>query len=372
MVDLKGQYAAVKPEMDQAIQKVLDTSAFINGPQVKQLENELAAYLGVRSVIGCGNGTDALQIALMALGLQPGDEVIVPCFTYVATAEVIALLRLTPVLIEVNPSTFNVTAALIEDAITPKTKAIVPVHLYGQCADMEGILAVAKKHQLFVVEDTAQALGAEYRFADGTIKKAGTMGDIGCTSFFPSKNLGCFGDGGALMTDDADLAANIRKIANHGQAKKYYHDVIGVNSRLDTLQAAILSVKLPYLDLYAASRNKAAAFYDTELGNLKWLQVPERQKNSTHVFHQYTVKLAPEIERDEFKNHLNEKGVPSMIYYPLPLHLQNAFKTEANKEGNFPVCEELCKRVISFPIHTEMTHDELVYITNTIKSFSHE
>ena len=372
MVDLKGQYEKIKTDVDAAMQEVIDTTSFINGPQVNRFEKSLQVYLQSEYVIGCANGTDALQIALMALGLEPGDEVIVPCFTYVATAEVIALLRLKPVLIDVDRSTFNSTATLINKAITARTKAIVPVHLYGQCADMEEILEVAKKHNLYVVEDTAQALGADYTFADGTIKKAGTMGDIGCTSFFPSKNLGCFGDGGALMTDDADLAANIRKIANHGQAKKYYHDVIGVNSRLDTLQAAILSVKLPYLDLYAAARNKAAAFYDIELGNLKWLQVPERQKNSTHVFHQYTVKLAPEIERDEFRNHLNEKGVPSMIYYPLPLHLQNAFKTEANKEGNFPVSEELCKRVISFPIHTEMTHDELVYITSTIKSFSHE
>ncbi len=372
MVDLKGQYEKIQTEIDAGIQEVIDTTAFINGPQVKRFETSLQAYLKSGFVIGCANGTDALQIALMALGLEPGDEVIVPCFTYVATAEVIALLRLKPVLIEVDPSTFNSTATLIENAITSKTKAIVPVHLYGQCADMEAILEIAKKYNLYVVEDTAQALGSDYTFADGTVKKAGTMGDIGCTSFFPSKNLGCFGDGGALITNDAALAANIRKIANHGQAKKYYHDVIGVNSRLDTLQAAILSVKLPYLDSYAMARNQAAAFYDSELGTLKWLQIPTRQKNSTHVFHQYTVRLTPNINRDEFKNYLNERGVPSMIYYPLPLHLQNAFKTEANKEGDFPVSEELCKRVISFPIHTEMTEDELIYITDTIKSFNHE
>lgn len=372
MVDLKGQYNRIKPQIDAAIQEVIDTTAFINGPQVKKFENGLKSYLKCDHVIGCANGTDALQIALMALGLQPGDEVIVPCFTYVATAEVIALLRLTPILIEVDPFTFNATGVLIEDAITPKTKAVVPVHLYGQCADMEAILTVAQRHKLFVVEDTAQALGAEYRFSDGTIKKAGTMGDIGCTSFFPSKNLGCYGDGGALMTDNENLAANIRKIANHGQAVKYYHDVIGVNSRLDTLQAAILSVKLPHLDNYAKSRNVVADFYDRELSNLSWLEIPARQSNSTHVFHQYTVKLASNINREVFKKYLQEKGIPSMIYYPLPLHMQNAFRTDFYNEGDFPVCEGLCKRVISFPIHTEMSEKELSLITEAIKSFKND
>ena len=369
MVDLRGQYDKVKSEVDAAIQEVIDTTACINGPQVKKFEKELAAYLSTDYVIGCANGTDALQIALMALDLKPGDEVIVPCFTYVATAEVIALLKLTPVLIEVDPATFNCTAEMIEKAVTSKTKAVVPVHLYGQCADMESILEVAAKHKLYVIEDTAQALGADYTFSDGTVKKAGTMGTIGCTSFFPSKNLGCYGDGGALMTNDAELAANIRKIANHGQAVKYFHDVIGVNSRLDTMQAAILSVKLPHLDQYASERNRAASFYDSSLKDLDWIETPVRQPNSTHVFHQYTVKLGANIDRDAFKAHLSAKGVPSMIYYPLPLHLQIAFKTDAHPAGSFPVSEELCKRVISFPIHTEMSEGELVYITETIKSF---
>jgi UDP-2-acetamido-2-deoxy-ribo-hexuluronate aminotransferase len=369
MVDLKGQYDQIREQVNHAIQKVIDDTTFINGPQVKRFENDLQSYLDIDHVIACANGTDALQIALMALGLKPGDEVIVPCFTYVATAEVIALLHLTPVLVEVDPNTFNSTADMIEAAITPKTKAVVPVHLYGQCADMEAILEVAKQHNLFVVEDTAQALGAEYTFADGTVRKAGSMGDIGCTSFFPSKNLGCYGDGGALMTGDAGLAATIRKIANHGQAVKYYHDVIGVNSRLDTLQAAILSVKLPYLDNYASARNRAAEFYDAQLGGLEWLEIPVRQINSTHVFHQYTVKLSSEINRDQLKAYLGELGVPSMIYYPLPLHMQKAFQTDTYQPGDFPVSEDLCRRVISFPIHTEMKEEELRYITDTIKSF---
>ncbi|MBC7744369.1 MAG: DegT/DnrJ/EryC1/StrS family aminotransferase [Flavobacterium sp.] len=371
MADLRGQYDRVKPQIDFAIQEVVNSTEFINGPQVKTFESNLQLYLGSNYVIACGNGTDALQIALMALNLQPGDEVIVPCFTYVATAEVIALLRLTPVLIDVDANTFNNTAELIENAITSKTRAIVPVHLFGQCADMEEILEVARKHSLYIVEDTAQALGAEYTFSDGTVKKAGTMGDIGCTSFFPSKNLGCYGDGGALITNDAFLANRIRKIANHGQEIKYCHDVIGVNSRLDTLQAAILLVKLPHLDDYALARNKAADIYDTELGLLDWLQIPARQHNSTHVFHQYTLKLSATIDRELFKVYLSAHGVPSMIYYPIPLHMQNAFKTDTHQEGDFPISEELCKRVISLPIHTEMSADELRFITDTIKLFQH-
>lgn len=370
MVDLKGQYDKIKPAVDAAIQGVLDSTAFINGPQVKAFENELKEYLRCEYVVGCANGTDALQIALMALGLKAGDEVIVPCFTYVATAEVIALLGLTPVMIEVDPETFNATADLIENAVTEKTKAIVPVHLYGQCADMEPILAVAKKYNLFVVEDTAQALGADYTFSDGTVKKSGTMGNIGCTSFFPSKNLGCYGDGGALYTNDAELAANIRKIANHGQRVKYYHEIVGINSRLDTIQAAILSAKLPHLNSYAAARNKAAEFYDRELADLLWLQIPVRSQNSTHVFHQYTVKLGESINRDDLKKYLQANGIPSMVYYPLPLHKQEAFKSERYQEGDFPVSEDLCRRVISLPIHTEMTSEELAYITTTIKAYS--
>jgi UDP-2-acetamido-2-deoxy-ribo-hexuluronate aminotransferase len=370
MVDLKGQYERIKPTIDAAIQGVLDSTAFINGPQVKSFEKELAGYLGCNYVIGCANGTDALQIALMALGLKSGDEVIVPCFTYVATAEVIALLGLTPVLIEVDPETFNVTGTLIENAITDRTKAIVPVHLYGQCADMETILQVARKHNLFVVEDTAQALGSTFTFADGSTKKSGTMGDIGCTSFFPSKNLGCYGDGGALITSNPELAENIRMIANHGQRKKYYHEVVGINSRLDTLQAAILSSKLPYLDSYAAARNSAAEFYDKELAAVEWLQTPVRSQNSTHVFHQYTLKLDDTVDRNSFKKYLQDHGIPSMVYYPLPLHKQEAFKSDRYQEGDFPVSEDLCKRVISLPIHTEMTLDELHYITSTIKLYT--
>lgn len=370
MVDLKGQYQRIKNDIDVAIQEVINTTAFINGPQVKEFENELAKYLQCKYVIGCANGTDALQIALMALELKPGDEVIVPCFTYVATAEVIALLGLTPVLIEVDPNTFNATAELIEKAITDRTRAVVPVHLYGQCVEMEPVIEVAKRHNMFVVEDTAQALGAEYTFSNGLVKKSGTMGDIGCTSFFPSKNLGCYGDGGALYTNDAELAANIRKIANHGQRVKYYHDVVGINSRLDTIQAAILSAKLPHLDSYAAARDSVAAFYDTELGGIEWLQIPSRANNSTHVFHQYTLKLADFVDREKFKQYLMEHGIPSMVYYPLPLHKQEAFKSDRHKEGDFPICEDLCRKVISLPIHTEMTTDELFYITSTIKAFA--
>lgn len=369
MVDLKGQYQKIKTEVNAAIQEVIDTTAFINGPAVKDFSLELADYLNVKHVIPCANGTDALQIALMALGLKPGDEVIVPCFTYVATAEVIALLQLKPVLIEVDPNTFNITAAIVEKAITSKTKAIVPVHLYGQCTDMEPILEVAKRHNLYVVEDTAQAIGANYTFSDGSVKKAGAMGDIGSTSFFPSKNLGCYGDGGALYTNDDNLADMMKKIANHGQAKKYHHEVIGVNSRLDTLQAAILRVKLKHLNEYAAARNKVAAFYDQELSKLDWLTVPARQKNSTHVFHQYTLKLKNGVDREELKKYLANQGIPSMVYYPVALHLQQAFRTPELSVGDFPISEDLCTRVISLPIHTEMTQEQLIYITDKVASF---
>lgn len=369
MVDLKGQYKKIKSEVDAAIQDVIDTATFINGPQVKRFEAALGKYLDAKFVIGCANGTDALQIASMALGLKAGDEVIVPCFTYVATAEVIGLLGLTPVLVEVDPDTFNSTAEIIKGAITDKTKAIVPVHLYGQCADMEAILELAALHNLFVIEDAAQAMGAEYTFSDGSTRKAGAMGNIGCTSFFPSKNLGCYGDGGALITNDESLATQIRIIANHGQRTKYYHEILGVNSRLDTIQAAILSAKLPHLDSYAAARNAAAAFYDQELADINWLQVPVRSPNSTHVFHQYTIKLADGIDRDDFKKYLQSRGVPSMVYYPLPLHKQEAFRSERYREGDFPVSENLCRRVISLPIHTEMTAEELSFITATIKAY---
>lgn len=369
MVDLHGQYEKIKPEVDRAIQSVLDSTAFIKGPQVQSFERNLAQYLGSKEVISCANGTDALQIALMALGLAPGDEVIVPAFTYIATAEVIALLGLKPIMTEVCPKTFNLTAEIVEKHISPKTKAVVPVHLYGQCADMEGILALAEKHQLYVVEDCAQAIGARYTFSNGQVKMAGTMGHIGCTSFFPSKNLGCYGDGGALYTDDAELAKKIRMIANHGQEKKYHHQVVGCNSRLDTLQAAILEVKLQHLDQYSAARNEVANAYDQAFAGLNWLQSPIRQSNSTHVFHQYTLQLKNAEDRDALKQHLANKGVPSMIYYPIALHLQPAFKTPEFGEGDFPIAEDLCKKVLSLPIHTEMKKEDLDYIIHSVLSF---
>ena len=369
MVDLKGQYSKIKSQVDLAIQEVIDTTAFINGPQVKKFSDELGLYLGAEHVIPCANGTDALQIALMALDLQPGDEVIVPCFTYVATAEVIALLKLKPVMVEVDPETFNITAEIFQNAITPKTRAVVPVHLFGQCADMEPIMDVAKRHHIFVIEDTAQAIGADYTFSDGSVKKAGAIGHIGTTSFFPSKNLGCYGDGGALYTNNAALGIKIRKIANHGQAKKYHHELVGVNSRLDTIQAAVLGVKLKHLDDYANARRTVATAYDTGFENISWLQTPVRQTNSTHVFHQYTLKVAPEVDRESLKNFLAEKGIPSMVYYPVALHLQQAFRTDEFDKGDFPISEELCERVLSLPIHTEMTQEEQNYIITTIRSF---
>jgi len=372
MVDLKGQYLNIKEEVDAAIRQVIDSTAFINGPQVKQFSDNLEKYLNVRHVIPCANGTDALQIALMALGLRPGDEVIVPCFTYVATAEVIALLNLKPVMTEVDPHTFNLTAEIFEKAITPRTKAVVPVHLFGQCADMEPILEVARKHNIFVVEDTAQAIGADYTFSDGTVKKAGTMGHIGCTSFFPSKNLGCYGDGGALYTNDTELFQRIKMIANHGQAIKYHHEIVGVNSRLDTIQAAILDIKLKHLDAYAKARNEAATFYDKAFNGLDWIQIPVRQPNSTHVFHQYTLKLTDPGDRDKLKAHLEAQKVPVMVYYPIPLHLQNAFKTPEYGVGDFPVSETLCSQVISLPMHTEMTKEQLEYISKALHSFKSE
>lgn len=372
MVDLKGQYANIKSDVDLAIQEVLDTTAFINGPQVKKFSDDLGQYLGAEHVIPCANGTDALQIALMALDLKPGDEVIVPCFTYVATAEVIALLKFKPVLVEVDPETFNITAAIFEKAISPKTRAVVPVHLFGQCADMESIMEVAKRYNIFVIEDTAQAIGADYRFSNGSVQKAGTIGHIGTTSFFPSKNLGCYGDGGALYTNDSALGIKIRKIANHGQAKKYHHELVGVNSRLDTIQAAVLSIKLKHLDEYADARRVVAAAYDKGFENISWLQTPVRQPNSTHVFHQYTLKVAPGVDREALKSFLAEKGIPSMVYYPVALHLQEAFRTDEFGKGDFPISEGLCEQVLSLPIHTEMTLAELDYIISTVRSFKND
>lgn len=368
MVDLQGQYQRIKPEIDRAIQLVLDSTAFIKGPQVNELEKSLSDFHNGAHAITCGNGTDALQIAMMALGFKPGDEVILPVFTYVATAEVIALLGLKPVFVDVNENTFNIDVSQIESKITSKTVAIVPVHLFGQSADMEPLLAIARKNKLFVIEDYAQAFGSEYTFKDGSKKKAGTMGTIGCTSFFPSKNLGCYGDGGALVTQDEELANRIRMIANHGQRVKYYHDLIGVNSRLDTMQAAILDVKIKYIQDYERRRQEVAAFYDKELGGYSFLEKPFRALNSTHVFHQYTLKLKG-IRREHFRNYLDSHGIPSMVYYPVPLHLQVAYQIPGVGKGSFPVSERLSEQVISVPIHTEMEADQLSYICEKIMTY---
>jgi UDP-2-acetamido-2-deoxy-ribo-hexuluronate aminotransferase len=367
MVDLKGQYKKMKREIDAAIKTTLDSTLFIGGGQVTQFQKNLETYLNVKHVIPCANGTDALQIAMMALDLQPDDEVIVPAFTYVATAEVIGLLRLKPIMVDCDAKTFNITAALIEKAITPRTKAIVPVHLFGQTCDMEAILEVAKKHNLYVIEDNAQAIGADYTFKNSQKAKAGTMAHIGCTSFFPSKNLGCYGDGGAIMTNDDAIAQKIRMIANHGQVKKYYHSIIGVNSRLDALQAGILDVKLKRLDGYCKARQKAAAFYDKNFKTIKGLQVPARQRNSTHVFHQYTLRVK-NGQRDALQKFLTEKQVPCMIYYPVPLYKQEAF-TAYWKGGKLSVTEQLCEEVLSLPIHTEMDKETLTYIVENVKAF---
>lgn len=368
MVDLISQYNKIKPEVDKALMDVVLSSAYINGPDVKEFKAELEKYLDVKCVIPCANGTDALQVAMMALDLKPGDEVITSSFTYVATAEVIALLQLKPVLVEVNPDTFTIDPAAIEKAITPKTKAIVPVHLFGQCADMESVMAIAQKHKLYVIEDVAQAIGAEYAFSDGTKKKAGTIGTIGCTSFFPSKNLGCMGDGGAIFTNDEKLGERIRIVANHGQSTLYVHDQIGVNSRLDTMQAAILRIKLRHLDDYAAARNKAAAYYDKAFSDNPKIKTPARAANSTHVFHQYTMLLNG-VNRTKLREHLASNDIPAMIYYPIPLHMQKAYKDDRYKEGAFPITEKLCANVISLPMHTELTDDQLKFITDSVLEF---
>jgi len=368
MVDLNGQYNKIKSEIDQAVISCISSSAFINGPAVKEFQAGLESYLGVKHVIPCANGTDSLQIAMMALELQPGDEVICPAFTYVATAEVIGLLGLTPIMVDVDPKTFNLTASEVEKAITPNTKAIVPVHLYGQSCDMEPIMQLAKKHNLFVIEDNAQAIGAEYTFSDGTTAKTGTIAHIGSTSFFPSKNLGCYGDGGALMTNDDVLAKKMRMIANHGQEKKYHHKVLGCNSRLDTIQAAILNIKLSYLDEYGASRNKMASYYDEAFYSIEELEVPVRQHNSTHVFHQYTLKVK-KSKRNELQKYLSEKGIPSMIYYPLPLYKQEAFQQFVSTDFSLATTEQLCDEVLSLPIHTEMNVEDMNFICTCIQSF---
>ncbi|HQV00496.1 MAG: DegT/DnrJ/EryC1/StrS family aminotransferase [Bacteroidia bacterium] len=368
MVDLKGQYQKIKPQVDAALAGVIENTAFINGPEVKNFQADFEKYLGIKHVIPCANGTDALQIAMMALGLQPGDEVITASFTYVATAEVIALLQLTPVLVEVDAQTFTISPAAIEAAITPKTKAIVPVHLYGQCAPMEAIMEIAKKHNLFVIEDTAQAIGADYKFANGTTQKAGTIGTIGCTSFFPSKNLGCYGDGGAIFTHDDTLAAKLRMMANHGQGKQYYHDEIGCNSRLDSLQAAVLRIKLPHLDSYAAARNQAATYYDKAFANNTKIQTPVRAPWSTHVFHQYTLQLNG-VNRDGLREYLASKEIPAMIYYPVAVHQQKAYRSSRYPDGHFPLTEALTQCVISLPMHTELTQEQLAYITQHVLAY---
>lgn len=368
MVDLHGQYERIREEINNAIQEVLDTAAFINGPQVKTFARHLAEYNRVEHVIPCGNGTDALQIALMALGLQPGNEVIVPVHTYVATAEVIALLHLEPVFVDCVADRFTMDITKIEEKITPRTKAIVPVHLYGQCADMEPLMEIARRHGLHVVEDTAQAIGATYTFSDGRQLKAGCIGNIGTTSFFPSKNLGGYGDGGALFIRDHQLAERARMIANHGQKIKYHHDLVGCNSRLDTLQAAILDVKLKYLDEYTAARNQAAARYDKGLASVKGIILPQRADNSTHVFHQYTIRVENH-RRDELKDYLTKHEIPSMIYYPIPLHLQKAYMKEGQGKGSFPVAEQLSEEVLSLPMHTEIKPEEQDYIIEKIHVF---
>ena len=367
MVDLKSQYNRLKPEIDIAMQEVVDQCSFIKGPALKEFEANLAAYLGVKHVVGVANGTDALQIALMALGLTPGDEVIVPSFTYVATAEVIGLLGLIPVMIDVDLNTYNIDIEQALNLLTPKTKAIVPVHLYGQSAPMDEVMKFAKKHGLYVVEDNAQAIGGDYTSSDGKVYKTGTLGDIGCTSFFPSKNLGCFGDGGAMFTNDDKLAANIRMIANHGQPTKYVHKVLGVNSRLDTLQAAVLNVKLKHLDDFAKRRQMVAARYDNAFEEIEEMVCQIVANYSTHVYHQYTVRIT-NGRRDELQAYLREKNVPSMIYYPIALYDQEAFAKYHNGVPH-PNTEKLCKQVISFPIHTEMSESVQEYIIETIQSF---
>ena len=367
MVDLRSQYERFKADIDSAIAGVINSTAFIKGPDVPLFEEELQRYLGVRNVIACANGTDALQIAMMALGLKPGDEVITTNFTFIATVEVIDLLGLKPVLVDPDPDTFNISVRALEKAITPRTRAIVPVHLFGQCADMEPIMEIAGRHGLHVIEDVAQATGAEYRFSDGTVKKAGTMGIIGCTSFFPSKNLGCYGDGGALFTDNNELATLIRSITNHGMKVRYYHDTIGVNSRLDTIQAAVLRVKLRHLDAFNEARQMAAAHYDRELSDVRGINVPVRAANSTHIFHQYTLRVEGG-ERNRLRECLENEGIPSMIYYPVALHMQKAYAHLGYKADDFPVTDRLTGEVLSLPMHTELSEEQLAYITGCIRS----
>ncbi len=369
MVDLISQYEKIKDEVKSEFDRVLDSAAFINGPLVREFQSDLESYLGVKHVIPCANGTDALQVAIMAYNFPSGTEILVPSFTYVATVEVIALLGFKPVFVEVYPDSFNIDLDDLESKISEKTKAIVPVHLYGQCVDMEGLMNLAKQHNLVVIEDTAQAIGADYTFRDGRKVKAGTIGNVGATSFFPSKNLGCYGDGGAIMTNNDELAGKMRMIVNHGQSKRYYHDSIGVNSRLDSLQAAVLKVKLRRLDQYNQARIEVANRYDAAFQPTGLITPPYRSTFTSHVFHQYTVKLADDVDRDGLNQYLADRGIPSMIYYPVPCHLQGAYRYYGYTEGDFPLTEDLCSRVISFPIHTEMDEEQQQIIIDGVLDF---
>jgi UDP-2-acetamido-2-deoxy-ribo-hexuluronate aminotransferase len=368
MVDLKTQYENIRSEIDNAIFSVINSTAFIKGPEVKLFEEELQSYLGVKHVISCANGTDALQIVMMSLGLKPGDEVITSNFTFIATVETVALLGLKPVIVDPDPGNYNISLKEIQKAITHKTKAIIPVHLFGQCSDMDGIMNLANDNNLFVIEDAAQATGADYILPGGKIRKAGTIGNAGTTSFFPSKNLACYGDGGAVYTNDDDLAKKLRSIANHGMKIRYHYNDIGVNSRLDTLQAAILRVKLKYLDHFNNSRKAAADYYDEVLGGCYDILIPQREKYSSHIFHQYTIRVK-NGKRDELKKSLDENKIPSMVYYPGPLHTQEAYRYLGYQESDFPVTNALCKEVLSLPMHTEMDEKQLDFITRTILNF---
>ncbi|HXK81769.1 MAG TPA: DegT/DnrJ/EryC1/StrS family aminotransferase [Bacteroidales bacterium] len=368
MVDLQNQYFKIKRDVDAGIQTVINNTDFIKGKAVNIFSEQLAEYLNVKHVIPCANGTDALQVAMMGLGLEPGDEVITTDFTFIATVEVIALLRLKPVLVDVDPNTFMIDPENVEKAITSRTKAIVPVHLFGQCAQMEEIMSIAEKYNLFVIEDTAQAIGADYIYKNGMVRKAGTIGTVGCTSFFPSKNLGCYGDGGALFTNDDFLAAKFNAIVNHGMVKRYYHEMIGVNSRLDSIQAAVLLAKLPHLDNYNKARKNAADYYDNVFRNYSELITPYRVNNSTHTFHQYTLRLQ-NIDRKQLMGYLKDKGIASAVYYPVPLHSQEAFKRFKSSDDDFPVTNQLVKEVLSLPMHTELNEDILKRITETVISF---
>jgi dTDP-4-amino-4,6-dideoxygalactose transaminase len=365
MVDLHNQYLRIKPEIDAAIQHVLDATTFIQGDEVRDFEKDLAQCTGTKHVITCGNGTDALRAALMAIGIEPGDEVITVPFTFIATVEAIALLGAKPVFVDVCEDSFNMDIQQLEKSITPKTKTIIPVHLYGQCADMEPILEIAKRYNISVIEDACQAIGATYTFSNGTTKQAGTMGNIGCLSFFPSKNLGCYGDGGAILTQNSNFADKLRAFCRHGSAQKYHHDYIGINSRLDTLQAAILQVKLHHLDEYLAKRRTAANYYYKALKDVEWIELPDIMQNTMHTFHQFTIKVK-NGKRDALKEYLAEKKIPSMVYYPVPAHLQPAYQSLGYQKGDFPVSEALCKEVLSLPMHTELTEDQLQYICESI------